>query len=130
MNLDLNFVCNSDLAYGNWEWAIKGFKNVLRLKHDHAFAHFYIARAYEGQGNSELAVQHREQYFELAKTDFWGRWCYIFDMEGINRSQWSERDYGLLEDVLLHPADTNTAREMPVIMLTSVDMPGATVHSH
>lgn len=100
MNLDLNFVHNSDIKYQNWVWAIKGFGNVLRLKHDHAFAHYYIAIAYAGMGNKEQSELHRNEYLKLVQTRFWGRWAYIFNLEGVDGSRWSSSDYGLLEEIL------------------------------
>ncbi len=101
MNLDLNFVNNADMRLGNWEWAVKGFENVLRLRPDHAFAHYYASIAYRNLGQEERAVTHLNKYLELINSNFWGRWGYIFDMEGVDRTNWSRSDYGLLADVLL-----------------------------
>lgn len=101
MNLDLNFVNNADIKHQNWDWAIKGFNNVLRLKHDHAFAHYYISVAYSGLGDKDKQHYHKEKYLELINLDFWGRWGYIFNMEGVDLSKWSSKDYGLLSEILL-----------------------------
>jgi len=100
MNLDLNFVHNSDLRCQNWEWAAKGFRNVLRIKSDHAFAHYYLAKALAGMGDAVQADHHRQQYLELVQQPFWGRWAYIFGLEGINPAEWSEPDQGLLQAIL------------------------------
>lgn len=100
MNLDLNFVHNSDLRCQNWEWAAKGFRNVLRIKSDHAFAHYYLAKTLEGLQNHEQARYHHNQYLELVQQPFWGRWAYIFGMEGINPTKWLASDQGLLQDIL------------------------------
>ncbi|VEB45136.1 (dimethylallyl)adenosine tRNA methylthiotransferase [Chromobacterium violaceum] len=93
MNLDLNFVHNYDLRCGNYAWAERGLKNVLRLKSDHAFAHYYLAQCYRGLGQAELADQHYASYLESIKTPFWGRWAWIFGLEGINPDDWSDADY-------------------------------------
>ncbi|OLZ87249.1 B12-binding domain-containing radical SAM protein [Chromobacterium violaceum] len=108
MNLDLNFVHNYDLRCGNYAWAERGLKNVLRLKSDHAFAHYYLAQCYRGLGQAELADQHYASYLESIKTPFWGRWAWIFGLEGINPDDWSDADYGLLADILHPPAMTET----------------------
>lgn len=100
MNLDLNFVHNSDLLHMNWEWAAKGFRNVLRIKSDHAFAHYYLAKALDGMMDYEQAEHHRQQYLELVKQPFWGRWAFIFELEGISPGEWKISDQGLLQDIL------------------------------
>lgn len=100
MNLDLNFVHNYDLRCGNYAWAERGLKNVLRLKSDHAFAHYCLAKCYRGMGQTALADQHYLQYLEAIKTPFWGRWAWIFGLEGINPADWSAEHYGLLADIL------------------------------
>lgn len=128
MNLDLNFVHNSDLQCQNWEWAAKGFRNVLRIKSDHAFAHYYLAKALAGMQDPVQADHHRQQYLELVQQPFWGRWAYIFGLEGINPADWSESDQGLLQEILSgdHPfaTETNpscqpTPRTIPIHSITS-----------
>lgn len=101
MNLDLNFVSNYDLRCGNYAWAERGLKNVLRLKSDHAFAHYYLAQCYRGMGEEVLAEQHYAEYLQSVQNPFWGRWAWIFGLEGVKRDAWSAKDYGLLADILL-----------------------------
>ena len=55
MNLELNFVHNTDMQKGNFERAIESFDNVLALKHDHAFALFFKSKCLEALGQSEAA---------------------------------------------------------------------------
>lgn len=86
MNLDLNFVNNADMRLEAWEWAIKGFSNVLRLRDDHAFAHYYLSKAYKNLDQIELSNSHRTRYFELIKNDFWGRWSALFSLEGADKN--------------------------------------------
>ena len=100
MNLDLNFVHNYDLRCGNYEWAERGLKNVLRLKSDHAFAHYYLAECYRGLGRLDLAQHHRDCYLQSVQSSFWGRWAWIFGLDGVNPDDWSEENYGLLADIL------------------------------
>ena len=70
LNLELNFVSNNDLRYGEWETALLGFENVIRLRPDHAFALFYAGlarfkiseRPYEDMING---------YLSNASSPFW-----------------------------------------------------------
>lgn len=131
MNLDLNFVHNSDLRCQNWEWAAKGFRNVLRIKSDHAFAHYYLAKALEGLQDHEQARYHHNQYLELVQQPFWERWAYIFGMEGINPNKWLASDQGLLQDILAgafahsatpdeHPASCpSSPRTIPILSISN-----------
>ncbi|ERE19452.1 B12-binding domain-containing radical SAM protein [Pseudogulbenkiania ferrooxidans] len=104
MNLDLNFVHNYDIRCGNYAWAERGLKNVLRLKSDHALAHYYLAKCYREWGRADEAELHYASYLESIKNPFWGRWAWIFGLESINPADWSEEHYGLLAEVLVSPA--------------------------
>jgi tetratricopeptide (TPR) repeat protein len=70
MNIELNFVYNSNMRLGKYEIAIESFKNVLNVKPDHAVAHHYISICYEKLENLELFEYHQEKaiYF---KNKFW-----------------------------------------------------------
>jgi radical SAM superfamily enzyme YgiQ (UPF0313 family) len=100
MNLDLNFVNNSDIRLESWSWARHGFENVLRIKHDHAFAHYYLTIVCDALGDSEKKYYHWMRYIELTKDEFWVRWIYIFNLPGIDRAMYNDELYGLLEPVL------------------------------
>lgn len=64
MNLDLNFVHNSDFRLGNYEMALKGFHNVLRVKPDHAFAFYFASKCFEKLGELEKS----EYYLGKARS--------------------------------------------------------------
>lgn len=55
LNLDLNFATNSDMRLGNFETALLGFQNALRVKPDHAFAYHFGAECYSRLGNEPMA---------------------------------------------------------------------------
>jgi anaerobic magnesium-protoporphyrin IX monomethyl ester cyclase len=99
MNLDLNFVSNQDMRAGNWVWAEKGFRNVLRLKSDHAFAHYYLAWALREMSRDDEADFHWRQYVAAIAQPFWLRWARIFGLEGLPPSGLQPLDLGLLRDV-------------------------------
>jgi anaerobic magnesium-protoporphyrin IX monomethyl ester cyclase len=79
LNLELNFVYNSDFRLGHYEIALMGFLNALKARPDHYFAHYYAALCYEklGQpGQAQIHVQAAEQ----AKTDLhWQKWIALID---------------------------------------------------
>ena len=80
MNLELNFVCNNDMRYGDYDTALLGFMNVIRLKEDHAFAHFFASKCHAAKGNEESARAHRDRYLEIAGDDFWAPWVDLFQL--------------------------------------------------
>jgi len=72
MNLELNFVDNSDLRLGAYSMALSGFENAIRASADHAFAYYYAARCYAGLGDSEKAARYKEKARGLIKDNpFW-----------------------------------------------------------
>ena len=101
LNLDLNFVNNQDMHFEKWEWAIKGFSNVLRLRHDHAFAHYYLAKAFKAIGDENNSTYHERSYLMYVKNKIWGRWAYIFQLPGIEEQSWSDECYGHLKEILI-----------------------------
>jgi radical SAM superfamily enzyme YgiQ (UPF0313 family) len=71
MNLELNFVHNNDMRFGEYQTALKGFENVIRIRKDHAFAWFYAAKCHAQLGNAEQASAYRRKYRQYAATPFW-----------------------------------------------------------
>lgn len=86
MNLELNFVFNNDIAEGEYELALQGFSNVIRLRSDHAFAHFFAAKCYEGLGDESNAGKHRVEYFKYSTTEFWAPWIEFFGLPVTERA--------------------------------------------
>jgi radical SAM superfamily enzyme YgiQ (UPF0313 family) len=74
MNLTVNFVHNHNLAIGNYDTAIRYFQNVCDKYLDHAFAHYYLARAYALSGrDAALSAHHQEQFDSIVARDSWWR---------------------------------------------------------
>ena len=71
MNLELNFVHNTDVRLGEFKTALMAFKNVIRLKPDHAFAHYYAAQCYKGMDDEIRYEEHMKAYATYALTPFW-----------------------------------------------------------
>ena len=70
LNIDLNFVNNSNLRLGNYEIAISAFQNVINIKQDHAIAHHYLSICFKNIENYELYFYHRNLAIEY-RNEFW-----------------------------------------------------------
>jgi len=80
LNLELNFVYNSDFRLGNYEVALKGFENAIRARNDHAIAYYCAAKCYEKLGNLEKAKEYTDIAKMNAKNPFWRRYVDMFDI--------------------------------------------------
>lgn len=82
LNLELNFVNNSDMRLGNYALALKGLENAIRAKDDHAIAYHYAAICYEKLGDAHKAGTYREKAQSLcAASVFWQRYAEMFHIE-------------------------------------------------
>ena len=81
MNLDLNFVNNSDIRLGEYVTALKGFKNAINAKPDHAIAHYYAALCYESLGETARATEMRSEAKRIVDADMaWRRYFEMFNL--------------------------------------------------
>lgn len=80
MNLELNFVNNNDMKFGEYKLALMGFNNVIRLRDDHAFAHYYASICYLELGQNEESDYHFELFMKNAFTSFWNKWVNFFKL--------------------------------------------------
>lgn len=72
MNIELNFVHNSNMRLGHYRIALECFEKVLRVKPDHAIAYYYAGRCLEHLGAAESAAQYLQQARKYAnESDFW-----------------------------------------------------------
>jgi len=81
LNLELNFVDNSDFRLGNDQVALKGFENAIRAKRDHAIAYYCAAKCYHRLGN----VVRAQEYMSTAKAiaannPFWLKYMEMFSI--------------------------------------------------
>lgn len=74
-NLELNFVYNNDVEAGEYELALRGFMNVLRVRPDQAFASYYAALCHAKLGNSREFEEFRARFVEFSSTPFWKKYC-------------------------------------------------------
>ena len=73
MNLDLNFVNNSNLRRGNSSTAYQSFREVISRHPGQPFAHYFLAQCMEGMGAGQAAVdKHYQAYRDiLAGSAIW-----------------------------------------------------------
>lgn len=81
LNLELNFVCNSDVKLGRYQIALKGFENAIKAKSDHAIAFYYAAKCYKELGEPGKAKQYMNTAKTIIETDArWRRYADIFNI--------------------------------------------------
>lgn len=82
MNLLINFVNNYNMAHRNFDKAAGYFKRIVDKYPAHAFAHYYLARAYEEMGKEESLIdKHRSLYREcLLKDKNWKMYADDFQL--------------------------------------------------
>jgi radical SAM superfamily enzyme YgiQ (UPF0313 family) len=57
MNLDVNFVNNRRMRMGEFQVAARCFEDVIERYREHAFAHYFLAKAYEKIGGCDEKVR-------------------------------------------------------------------------
>lgn len=79
LNLEINFVNNSDFRLGNFKMALQGFENALRAKNDHAFAYYYGAKCCQKIGDKKKARRYMKKTKEIVKNNpFWRKYASLF----------------------------------------------------
>lgn len=81
MNIELNFVHNSNYRLGNYGMALESFLNVINIKNDHAIAYYYAAKCYEKLNNRKKANEFFKKAEECAlKDNFWSKYIDEFEI--------------------------------------------------
>lgn len=81
MNIELNFVHNSNMRLGRFDVALESFLNVLKVKEDHALAHYYAAICHEELGDTKaanLGIARANYFLEL--NTFWEKYVDRFNI--------------------------------------------------
>jgi len=79
LNLELNFVENSDVRLGNYRIALKGFENAIRAKSDHAFAYYYASKCYKMTDDDKKAREYMSKAKEIvSESPFWRKYAKMF----------------------------------------------------
>lgn len=81
MNIELNFVHNSNMRLGNFRLALECFEKVLQVKPDHAIAYYYAASCLYQLGDSDKTNQYLERAIDCANsTPFWEDYIDMFQI--------------------------------------------------
>ena len=80
MNLELNFIYNSDLEYEAYDTGLIGFNNVTKIRPDHAFGHYFAAFCYYKLGDKENFKESKKKFDICANTKFWQDWINFFNL--------------------------------------------------
>jgi anaerobic magnesium-protoporphyrin IX monomethyl ester cyclase len=80
MNLELNFVNNNDIKVGEYKVALMAFDNVIRIRPDHAFAHYYAAICYKALNEQEQMKEHYSIFKVHFNSNFWIKWVNFFEL--------------------------------------------------
>lgn len=81
MNIELNFVHNSNMRLGNYRIALECFEKVLKVKPDHAIAYFYAGRCLDQLGDQDKCKLYMERAVEYANSNpFWKDFIEMFQI--------------------------------------------------
>jgi radical SAM superfamily enzyme YgiQ (UPF0313 family) len=81
MNIELNFVFNSNMRLGRWDVALDSFEGVLRVKPDHALAFYYGAICLDRLGRTAEADKYfAEAVACLDANPHWNRFVEEFSI--------------------------------------------------
>jgi radical SAM superfamily enzyme YgiQ (UPF0313 family) len=84
MNLDVNFVNNRRMRMGEYDVAARCFEDVIERYREHAFAHYFLAKAYEKIGGQDQKVKDNLAAYEaiIAKNETWKTHADYFGLTG------------------------------------------------
>ncbi len=69
LNLELNFVHNTDMQKQNYVRAAESFMNVISLKSDHAFAWHFLSICHDKIGDQQASDKCKNTAIEIFKND-------------------------------------------------------------
>lgn len=82
MNLDVNFVNNYRMKHGDYGVAVNCFSDVIASFDKHAFAHYYLSKAFSGLGREVEAQEEMAKYKGIINEDpTWMEYTKHFGLE-------------------------------------------------
>lgn len=84
MNLDVNFVNNRRMRMGEYAVAARCFEDVIDRYREHAFAHYFLAKAYEKIGGQDAKVSENMARYQaiVAGNETWRSHADYFGLTG------------------------------------------------
>lgn len=90
INLEMNFLRNSDIKYGNYERALETFENVLLLRNDHALAMYKIIECKRLMGVGPVDEELWTRLADMVQaTPFWSKY---FQDHALAFRDWAEAE--------------------------------------
>lgn len=82
MNLSANFVDNFNMSRGEYEKAAISFKNVTKKYPEHAFAHYFLSKAYACMNyDQELVIKHMDYFTHFIESnEMWKKYATDFEL--------------------------------------------------
>ncbi|MCX9014413.1 MAG: radical SAM protein [Candidatus Methanoperedens sp.] len=82
LNLSANFVNNFNMSQGECEKAAISFKNVAQKYPEHAFAHYFLSKAYDClNSDHELVIKHMNAFSYLVENnEMWKKYANDFKL--------------------------------------------------
>lgn len=82
MNLELNFIENSNMRKGRYKKALAWFVDILGKFPQHAFAHYCASTCYKESGQIDKAEYHLNEFKTIIKEDeFWKKYAIEFALK-------------------------------------------------
>jgi radical SAM superfamily enzyme YgiQ (UPF0313 family) len=82
INIDINFINNSNFRMGNMELAIMSFLEVISRHEGHPIAHYMLGKCYKVERSDELSKKHFKRYVEIVTADkSWKSICIKFNLD-------------------------------------------------
>ena len=86
MNLELNFIYNADVKLGDYDLALAGFVNVIRISPEHAIAYFFASLCNFKLGNIDKAKDYLDSYINLLGNKFWRKYIDLFNLPILDKN--------------------------------------------
>ena len=72
------------MRLGNYEAALKGFENTIKIKNDHAFAYYFAAKCYQKLNNHVCYIKYKTICQKIiSESEFWSKYALKFDLLGL-----------------------------------------------
>lgn len=85
LNIELNFLENSDFRLKNYRKALDGFENAIKVSSNHAIAYYCAARCYKAMKRFDEYQAYIKKYEEIVEnSDFWRDYTTQFNLPSLN----------------------------------------------
>ncbi len=99
LNLELNFVGNNDFRLGNYDIAMKGFENTIKVKRDHAFAFYFAAKCCKMLNLDGKYLDYKVKYEKIIeRSAFWKNYVNQFGLVPLEETVLREKYHTLSKD--------------------------------